>query len=217
MICQPFPCVCCWVIFCSLWPSLAQFPSCLHWMHGNFLPGYFLESTFWLPWGCCGDDSSPGGRTEERARQVWFLSILVQSSKITLLMYNPGRQCLIPCSKTITTGLHHDTRVISRTLTWRNTQLIVMVWQSHSSTFHSPAKGPGALQAQQPDFTAAIWTQIHLQTWIGWVQVHIACCRFLLHSSQEHGISLSPVLLLATCAFSPGERWSLSQGEKKCK
>lgn len=50
-------------------------------------------------------DSSPGGRTEERARQVWFLPILVQSSKITLaglvpsymlLIYNPRQAVLDP-------------------------------------------------------------------------------------------------------------------------
>lgn len=48
-----------------------------------------------------------------------------------------GRQCLVPCSKNITTGLHCDPLVISRTLTWRNMQQIMMVWQSHRSTSYS--------------------------------------------------------------------------------
>lgn len=86
------------------------------------------------------------GQRREQARFGFFQS-LYSFPKLSWQVLYPltspqattqSRQRLVPCSKTITTGLRHDPLIISRTWTWRNTQQIMMVWQSHRSTLHSP-------------------------------------------------------------------------------
>lgn len=232
VICHPHPLACCWITLLSVaLPGPVSPAVCT---------GCMVTYSQAIFWSQQSDSPELVGvvtalqEAEQRKEQdrCGFFPSLCSPPKLSWQVLYPftccwsvtqGRQCLIPCSETITTGLHHDTWVISRTLTWRNTQLNVMVWQSHRSTLHSPGEWARALQAQQPDFATAIWTRVHLQTWMDWVKEHSACWHglehsptFLVHSSQEHGFSvLSPVLLLPTCAFSPGKRWNLGQGERK--